>query len=56
MGFLVPYLPMQGWVGPSILVGQSINLFCNSRTLFLVDDNLSIKKTWVIFVLILINS
>ena len=39
-----------------ILVGQAGKPVMNSMTPFFVYDNLSIKKTWVAFMLILINS
>ena len=42
-----PDQPMEGYLSPPILVGQARKRVLNSPTPFLVDDNLSIEKTWM---------
>ena len=38
---------MEGYLDPSILVGQAWKPFFNVPTTLFVYDDLSIKKTWV---------
>ena len=48
--------PMQGYLGPPILVGQPRKPVFNNLTPLFVHGKLSIKKTLVTFVLFFINS